>query len=155
MEAAEGRKRLLANQGSSTAPIHEDAWQREILYIYNTAQPQTLAVYQFGHDTVDPDRPDNWIIRWMLWHVFRYRDYRNKQNRLKDAPSDDDDESERSSAKGSRRSSNDAAASAGPSNAPKGEENAFRNHGHHANMYAPAQASPTPPRTYWDPVREQ
>lgn len=93
MEAAEGRKRLLEGQVSSTAQIHEGAWQREVLRIYDDAQAQTRAVYQFGHDTADPQAPDNWIIRWMLWHVFRYRDYRNKQQRsANDAGSGDDDD---------------------------------------------------------------
>lgn len=88
MEAAEGRKRLLEGQQSSTAQIHEVAWQSEVMRIYNQAQPQTLAVYRFGHDVADPQNPDNWIIRWMLWHVFRYRDYRNK-NRPDKSPRDD------------------------------------------------------------------
>lgn len=93
MEAAEGRRRLLASQASSTAQIHETAWQNEVLRIYNDAQPQTRAVYQFGHDVADAQVPDNWIIRWMLWHVFRYRDYRNKQQRsTNEAGSGDDDE---------------------------------------------------------------
>lgn len=63
MEAAEARKRLLESQDSSTAQIHEAAWRREVLKIYDDAQPQTRAVYQFGHDTADPQEPDNWIIR--------------------------------------------------------------------------------------------
>lgn len=95
MEAADGRRRLLENQAGSTAQIHETAWQNEVLRIYNDAQPQTRAVYQFGHDLADPQAPDNWIIRWMLWHVFRYRDYRNKQQRsTNEAGSGDGDEDE-------------------------------------------------------------
>lgn len=97
MEAAEGRKRLLEGQATSTAQIHESAWQREVLRIYHDAQPQTRAVYQFGHDTADPHTPDNWIIRWMLWHVFRYRDYRNKQQRQMNEPASGDEDDEHSS----------------------------------------------------------
>ena len=26
----------------------------------------------------DGSNEDNWIIRWCLWHVFRYRDERNR-----------------------------------------------------------------------------
>ena len=34
-------------------------------------------VYDLGHDTEGVEM-ENWVIRWMLWHVFRYRDNRNK-----------------------------------------------------------------------------
>lgn len=71
LEAAEGRRRLLESQTSDTAQIHEAAWQREMLRIFEEARPETKAVYQFGHDTADNDVVDNWIIRWLLWHVFR------------------------------------------------------------------------------------
>lgn len=64
MEAAEGRKRLLESQNGSTAQIHENAWQHEVMRIYNDAQVQTRAVYQFGHDQQNSEHPDNWIIRW-------------------------------------------------------------------------------------------
>jgi hypothetical protein len=78
MEAAQARRRLLESQSSSTAQIHESAWQREVMRVYEDACAETKAVYKFGHDTENRIRPDNWIIRWLLWHVFRYRDYRNK-----------------------------------------------------------------------------
>ncbi|KAK4498083.1 hypothetical protein PRZ48_010739 [Zasmidium cellare] len=82
LEAAEGRRRLMEGQTSSTAQIHEAAWQREVLRIFEQARPETRAVYRFGQDTSQDangvELVDNWIIRWMLWHVFRYRDYRNR-----------------------------------------------------------------------------
>lgn len=74
-EAATARRRILEGQDTSTAQVHEAAWAREVLRIYQDARPETKAVYQFGHDL---QTGDNWIIRWVMWHVFRYRDYRNK-----------------------------------------------------------------------------
>jgi hypothetical protein len=85
LEASEGRRRIIAtmnarkhhtNQTSyTTAQIDEVTMDAEVLRIYRDAQPQTRALYDLAQDTVNPDRP-NWIIRWMLWHVFRYRDGR-------------------------------------------------------------------------------
>jgi hypothetical protein len=101
MEAAQARRRLLESQSSSTAQIHESAWQREVMRVYDDACLETKAVYEFGHDTENRIRPDNWIIRWLLWHVFRYRDYRNKGR-----PANRSDEnSESSDARSPRRGS--------------------------------------------------
>jgi hypothetical protein len=113
MEAAEGRRRLLEGQAGSTAQIHETAWHNEVLRIYNDAQPQTRAVYQFGHDVADPRAPDNWIIRWMLWHVFRYRDYRNKQQRSGDDDEDASDQPSPGASSGSRKGSGSSTAASG------------------------------------------
>lgn len=44
--------------------------------IYHNASGDTRAVYQCG--TADAN---NWIIKWMLYHVCRYRDIRNKKKR--------------------------------------------------------------------------
>lgn len=33
-----------------------------------------------GRDTQGLEE-ENWVIRWLLWHVFRYRDNRNKNRR--------------------------------------------------------------------------
>lgn len=62
---------------------------REILRIYQTARPETRQVYDLGRDTAGVEE-ENWVIRWMLWHVFRYRDNRNK-NRRTASPGDDPD----------------------------------------------------------------
>lgn len=67
LEAASARKRLLESQSSSTAQIHEAAWQREVMRIYHEACIETKAVYRFGHDEENRAQPDNWIIRWTLW----------------------------------------------------------------------------------------
>ncbi|KAM3413720.1 hypothetical protein BST61_g10409 [Cercospora zeina] len=141
MEAAEGRKRLLEGQAMSTAQIHEYAWQREVLRIYHDAQPQTRAVYQFGHDTADPNAPDNWIIRWMLWHVFRYRDYRNKQQRQANGTGSGDDDDEHSS---------DLLSPPDSESSRKGSTSSTA-----ASSTQAGQDSLGPSRTYWDPVRDQ
>lgn len=44
----------------------------EILAIYRRAMPSTKAVYDLGHD-LDGIEQENWIVRWLLWHAFRYR----------------------------------------------------------------------------------
>lgn len=53
---------------------------REILKIYHRASAQTKAVYNEGHDT-EVCEEENWVIRWLLWHAFRYRDQRNNKRR--------------------------------------------------------------------------
>lgn len=50
---------------------------RETLNIYRMARPETRAYYERGH-YVEGDTEENWIIKWLLWHVFRYRDNRNR-----------------------------------------------------------------------------
>lgn len=48
-----------------------------MLNIYRNASPQTRVIYDLGRYW-DGSNEDNWIIRWCLWHVFRYRDERNR-----------------------------------------------------------------------------
>ncbi|KAH9839598.1 hypothetical protein Tdes44962_MAKER08053 [Teratosphaeria destructans] len=48
--------------------------------IYHLARPLTRQVYDLGRDTERVEE-ENWVIRWMLWHVFRYRDNRNRNRR--------------------------------------------------------------------------
>lgn len=57
--------------------ISETAMFREVHTIYERAGPWTKAMYNRGWFSDGPNM-DNWIIRWVLWHVFRYRDNRNK-----------------------------------------------------------------------------
>ncbi|EGP88874.1 uncharacterized protein MYCGRDRAFT_28904, partial [Zymoseptoria tritici IPO323] len=64
----------------SNAQISETVTHREILRIYRMARPETRVVYDLGRDTARLEE-ENWVIRWMLWHVFRYRDSRNKNRR--------------------------------------------------------------------------
>lgn len=93
-EAVEGRRRLTENEETllvelrnsgleppySHAHVSETAIHREILRIYQFARPETRAVYDLGRD-IDRVEEENWVIRWMLWHVFRYRDNRNRNRR--------------------------------------------------------------------------
>ncbi|KXS97652.1 hypothetical protein AC579_1170 [Pseudocercospora musae] len=79
-EAVEGRKRLIEQGASDSGSINETAMHSEILQIYHRATPSTKAVYDLGRDT-DGLEEENWIVRWLLWHAFRYRDTRNNRNR--------------------------------------------------------------------------
>jgi hypothetical protein len=45
---------------------------REILEIFRRAGPQTRTIYELGRDTAGAAE-ENWVIRWMFWHVRRYR----------------------------------------------------------------------------------
>ncbi len=73
----------------SSSQISETAIHREILRIYAMARRETKPVYDLGRDTAGIEE-ENWVIRWMLWHVFRYRDNRNK-NRRTASPGDEAD----------------------------------------------------------------
>ncbi|KAK3045169.1 hypothetical protein LTS18_014411 [Coniosporium uncinatum] len=91
-EAALGRERTSQNpdnltpacrQDPNNAPpysssqISETAKYREVVNIYNLASPETKPFYDAGVYQ-DGTNWDNWVIRWLLWHVFRYRDDRNR-----------------------------------------------------------------------------
>ncbi|KYG48386.1 hypothetical protein M433DRAFT_35274, partial [Acidomyces richmondensis BFW] len=56
----------------SHAHVTETAIHREIIRIYQLARRETQAVYDLGRD-IERVEEENWVIRWMLWHVFRYR----------------------------------------------------------------------------------
>ena len=92
-EAVEGRRRLTEDQNAlqarlrnateppySHAHVTETAIHMEILRIYQLARPETKGVYDLGRD-IERVEEENWVIRWMLWHVFRYRDNRNRNRR--------------------------------------------------------------------------
>lgn len=64
----------------SHAHISETAIHREIMRIFNNARRETRQIYDLGHDR-DRVEEENWVIRWMLWHVFRYRDNRNRNRK--------------------------------------------------------------------------
>ncbi|KAK3669465.1 hypothetical protein LTR78_010651 [Recurvomyces mirabilis] len=94
-EAIDARERLttvLANIGVAPpydhSQISEAALQSEIHYIYQCAPPETRALYVLGHDR-DQTPPGNWVIRWMLWHAFRYRDARNRNRKVNRASNGD------------------------------------------------------------------
>ncbi|KAF2812425.1 uncharacterized protein BDZ99DRAFT_413139 [Mytilinidion resinicola] len=54
----------------------ETAMHREVLNIWKLASEETRPYYDYGSIQNQATR-DNWVIRWTLWHVFRYRDNRN------------------------------------------------------------------------------
>jgi hypothetical protein len=61
--------------------IQETAKHIEVLNIYHNASPQTRRIYDLGREW-NGTTEDNWIIRWCLWHVFRYRDERNRSRNV-------------------------------------------------------------------------
>ncbi|KAK3724739.1 hypothetical protein LTR37_000787 [Vermiconidia calcicola] len=139
-EAVEGRRRMTLTPESlapqfrddpsieppySSAQISETAIHREILRIYQYARRETRPVYDLGRDTEGIEE-ENWVIRWMLWHVFRYRDNRNK-NRRALSPADG----------GESGSGNNSADGAG------GAPSASR-----------SSTNTITPSRYWDPVRD-
>lgn len=56
--------------------IQESALRAEVVYIFHHARGPARTLFELGQETKD-DCEENWIIRWLLWHVFRYRDIRN------------------------------------------------------------------------------
>lgn len=111
-EAVEGHRSMTATSDSlapqfrvdptieppySNSQISETAIHREILNIYQNARHETKPVYDLGRDTAGVEE-ENWVIRWMLWHVFRYRDSRNKGRRAVPPPAGDDQDSFRDGA---------------------------------------------------------
>lgn len=57
--------------------ITETARHREILTIYRNAAVETRTFYNRGQFFEGPNE-ENWIIRWCLYHSFRYTDNRNR-----------------------------------------------------------------------------
>ncbi|KAF2161920.1 hypothetical protein M409DRAFT_69445 [Zasmidium cellare ATCC 36951] len=165
-EAAEGWSRMTSNR-EALAPAFKDnpaveppytfsqldeaAVNSEIVYIYHYARPETKIMYGLGHDR-DGNYEDNWIIRWLLWHVFRYRDDRNSGSSRKrgqsagtDVAVDDDNVSD-----DVPESINEASGVAAALVASQGP----------ARMEATTSTANTPTSDhastsrFWDPVRE-
>ncbi|KAF2675241.1 hypothetical protein BT63DRAFT_409343 [Microthyrium microscopicum] len=90
-EAAAARERMcvfenLTPQAQSTPGlkppfssnmIMETAQYKAVCEIYALSSPTTREQYAKGNFQ-DGSQWDNWVIRWCLWHVFRYRDERNR-----------------------------------------------------------------------------
>lgn len=91
-EASAGRDRLSLSRDNLVENIRKDpsvqppfAWDnlsetarhKEILNIYRNASPQTRRYYDVGAWRDGPNE-ENWVVKWCLWHVFRYRDNRNR-----------------------------------------------------------------------------
>ncbi|GIZ37930.1 hypothetical protein CKM354_000135900 [Cercospora kikuchii] len=95
VEVVEGWKRMTANRDSLVLQLRDDPtveppygfnyiddqiMHDEIARIFHDARPDTRLMFNLGRTSrVDPG--ENWIIRWLLWHIFRYRDGRNVQRR--------------------------------------------------------------------------
>ncbi|KAF2493433.1 hypothetical protein BU16DRAFT_541121 [Lophium mytilinum] len=65
-------------QPYSADNMTETAMHREVMNIWKLASVETRSYYDFG-SIGGQATPDNWVIRWCLWHVFRYRDNRNSR----------------------------------------------------------------------------
>lgn len=57
--------------------IMESALHKEVEVIFTSASERTAPWYNLGVYQ-DGSNRENWVIRWCLWHVFRYRDDRNR-----------------------------------------------------------------------------
>ena len=73
---------------SSEAPykwdeLSETAKQREIVHLFYPSNYPVRRFYQMGQQWTQlaqgTTQEDNWVVRWFLWHSFRYRD--NRDNR--------------------------------------------------------------------------
>ena len=72
----------------SANQFSESAFANAVQSIVNIASSQTRGLYERG---ASQDQP-NWVARWILYHVCRYRDGRNKKAaRSKNFHDDDDD----------------------------------------------------------------
>lgn len=124
----------------SNAQISESAIHREIIRIYDNARRETREIYDLGRDTERVEE-ENWIIRWMLWHVFRYRDNRNR-NRRAASPNDPSD--------------GGGSLSPGPSTSvPSNCKQGWTSFAHSFTADGRLDAvTGTPQPRYWDPARE-
>jgi len=119
-EAATGRQRTCENRENltpqsradasltppySSAMIMESALHKEVEVIFMNASPRTAPWYRLGVYR-DGSNTENWVIRWCLWHVFRYRDDRNRNRgnassaTARDRDSDEDENRRRSGRSG-------------------------------------------------------
>lgn len=78
-----------ANESSpfSANQFSESAFVNAVNTIVSNACPQTRILYERG---ASQDQP-NWVARWILYHVCRYRDGRNKKAARSNNFHDDDD----------------------------------------------------------------
>lgn len=62
------------------AHLNQEAIDRAISQIWSTASEKSRWYYDHGQ-SAEPS-VKNWVLKWLLWHVARYRDERNnKKNR--------------------------------------------------------------------------
>ena len=61
------------------AHLSPNAIDTAIAVIRSQAGPGSRQLYDRGDST--DSRVHNWVLKWLLWHVCRYRDWRNRKNR--------------------------------------------------------------------------
>lgn len=127
----------------SNAQISESAIHREILRIYQLARRETREIYDLGRDAERVEE-ENWVIRWMLWHVFRYRDNRNRNRR----PHSPNQGGEGEAEDASRPADTQPAASS----CKRAKLQLFTVI--KTDMRRIAGSTAPPPTRYWDPVRD-
>ncbi|KAF6221534.1 hypothetical protein HO133_002390 [Letharia lupina] len=74
----------------SANQFSEEAFINAVNTIVNNACSQTRSLYDQGAAQGQP----NWVARWVLYHVCRYRDGRNKKAARSQNFHDDDDEND-------------------------------------------------------------
>jgi len=85
-----GNRRALRPEHVNAAPpfaasqFTETAINAAIVRIESNASVSTRPLYARGGTTIP-----NWVIRWMLYHVCRYRDARNKKAQGRNFHDDD------------------------------------------------------------------
>jgi hypothetical protein len=52
-----------------------------IAEIWGSGKPWPRYYYNLGHS--EDRKVYNWVLKWLLWHVCRYRDWRNRKNGAK------------------------------------------------------------------------
>lgn len=57
--------------------LNPAAINNAICEIWNNGGPSPRKFYDLGHSE-DP-KVYNWVLKWLLWHVCRYRDWRNRK----------------------------------------------------------------------------
>ncbi|KZF19206.1 hypothetical protein L228DRAFT_48464 [Xylona heveae TC161] len=81
------RPALRANPNMAPPFSHSEMSETAIDYginmIWQNASAATWPYYSRGWYTDASGNRDNWIIRWTLYHIFRYRDKRNQKKKSK------------------------------------------------------------------------
>lgn len=84
----------------AAAQYTEAAFSRVVRLIWTNASEDTQSWYAIGHG----QNGDNWVILWMLYHVCRYRDNRNKAKQATSRNFHDDDDLDDNSGEGTYQS---------------------------------------------------
>lgn len=63
--------------------IRQDRQHRGIIETWQSAQPGSVARRLFDQGATNGEHGPNWVTGWLLYSVFRSRDFRNNRNRRK------------------------------------------------------------------------